>query len=329
MTHINGWFDFGSTLGYDWTSKMKKAAVAVMMIVMCIGGSQAWGQTTENVTWQKNLTITLDCSKKYVITKTNNSPSDGTAAGTMTFTAPDGCKILATLTSRTFGEQSGWGNRKRDNLRLNDAVNWTYQTPEYTSYESTSNTLTIKFNNDANNNDAKSSYVIEVVCWCTNGDLNIQNNGRHEVNCGQIYGFFDNGGPQSEYSTSVTQTYTFTSNGTIHIKFDAFRTEETSSENYDNIKIYDGNTTTGIKLVFGCTGWTYGFNGAANGFNNILDIGATYTCTSGTMTVVWKSDNSYSAAGWAAKMWADGCLGAIFSQLPHGFCIHALSAEDN
>ncbi len=48
LTHINGWFDFGSTLGYDWTSKMKKAALAVMMIVMCIGGSQAWGQTVKH-----------------------------------------------------------------------------------------------------------------------------------------------------------------------------------------------------------------------------------------------------------------------------------------
>ncbi len=128
------------------------------------------------------------------------------------------------------------------------------------------------------------------------------------IECATTYNFYDNGGPTGNYTNiNTTHTATFTSTGNITINFSQFETESTGSSNWDNIKIYDGTVATGTPLVFGCTGWTNGLNGAAAGFSQLLATGTDYTCTSGTMTVVWKADNTNNAAGWAATITATGC----------------------
>ena len=145
------------------------------------------------------------------------------------------------------------------------------------------------------------AFALVVLCSAnTFGQINMQN-GSRTLTCGEQINFYDDGGSGSNYTTSKNYTYTFSSStGPITIKFSQFVTESTTSNNWDNIKIYDGTAADGIPLVFGCTGWTNGFNGAATGFQNLLAIGTTYICHSGTMTVVWKSDGSTTEAGWQA-----------------------------
>ena len=54
LTHINGWFDFGSTLGHVWTGKTLKTLVAaITLVLMVLGMGNVWGQGTRiaNVNW--------------------------------------------------------------------------------------------------------------------------------------------------------------------------------------------------------------------------------------------------------------------------------------
>lgn len=152
------------------------------------------------------------------------------------------------------------------------------------------------------------SNFLPKVTFTYSSGLIMANGLTQTIECGMTYNFYDNGGPTGNYTNiNTTHTATFTSTGNITINFSQFVTESTGSSNWDNIKIYDGTVATGTPLVFGCTGWTNGLNGAAAGFSQLLATGTDYTCTSGTMTVVWKADNTNNAAGWAATITATGC----------------------
>ena len=115
------------------------------------------------------------------------------------------------------------------------------------------------------------------------------------IECGRTYCFYDSGGESGQYGNSESMTATFTSDGNIVINFSSFTTESSSScYNWDYITIYDGGTG-GTVLVTGQTGCS----------TRTLNLGTNYTATSGTMTVVWNSDSSTPAAGWAATVTAD------------------------
>ncbi|MBQ6276373.1 MAG: proprotein convertase P-domain-containing protein, partial [Bacteroidales bacterium] len=112
------------------------------------------------------------------------------------------------------------------------------------------------------------------------------------LECGRTYCFYDSGGANGDYAINQNYTATFTSTGNITINFSSFVTESASNCNeWDYIKIYDGGTN-GTLLVSGQTGCS----------TRTLNTGTDYTATSGTMTVVWKSDGSNNAAGWVATI---------------------------
>ena len=117
------------------------------------------------------------------------------------------------------------------------------------------------------------------------------------IECGRTYCFYDSGGQSGSYSNNESMTATFTSTGNITINFSSFATESsTGCYDWDYITIYDGSTS-GTVLVTGQTGCS----------SRTLNTGTNYTATSGTMTVVWKSDGSTTAAGWEATVTATGC----------------------
>ena len=117
------------------------------------------------------------------------------------------------------------------------------------------------------------------------------------IECGSTYCFYDSGGEDGSYQNSESYTATFTSQGNITINFSSFVTETSSNCNeWDYITIYDGGTN-GTVLVTGQTGCS----------TRTLNTGTNYTATSGTMTVVWRSDGSGTAAGWVATITASGC----------------------
>ena len=132
--------------------------------------------------------------------------------------------------------------------------------------------------------------------------INMEPGIRRNILCGNTYYFYDSGGSSSDYSEDefyIEEDATvFTSNGNIKINFSEFVTEE--DENcgyYDFMKIYDGDYETGTLLAWGQTGCDA----------HRITLNHDYVATSGMMTIVWQSDDSDVAAGWAATITAYDC----------------------
>ena len=103
--------------------------------------------------------------------------------------------------------------------------------------------------------------------------------------------FYDNGGPDANYTDNQDLTMTFipaSQGGTIEASFQSFDTEA----NYDHLYIYDG-TTSGASLI-----------GEYNGGNNPGTV--TATNADGALTFKFTSDYSVNKSGWAAHI---RCLG--------------------
>ena len=137
--------------------------------------------------------------------------------------------------------------------------------------------------------------------------ISLSSNISQEIPCGSSINFYDSGGASGAYGTDESYTATFTSTGRIAINFSSFTTESSSGcSDWDWIKIYDGNQS-GTLLVHGQTGCA----------ERTLNLGQNYVATSGTMTIVWKSDGTVTAAGWAATVTAlcggSDCTPADFS----------------
>ena len=112
-----------------------------------------------------------------------------------------------------------------------------------------------------------------------------------EIMCGTNYCFYDSGGPDGDYAANQNYTATFNSAGEITISFFEFNSE---SATYDYMYIYDGDESGDVLMN-------------QHGGVNTLPMPNTMTATSGTMTVVWKSDGSTNKAGWMALITAEGC----------------------
>ncbi|MBO4873951.1 MAG: T9SS type A sorting domain-containing protein [Bacteroidales bacterium] len=129
-------------------------------------------------------------------------------------------------------------------------------------------------------------------CVACRGDEDIimANGLQKQIECGTSYCFFDEGGPDGNYSTANAEHYaTFTSEGDITLSFSSFTTE---SATYDYMYVYDGDASSGAILINKAGGST---------------IPSTVTATSGTMTVYWRTDGSVFNTGWAAKITANRC----------------------
>ena len=136
--------------------------------------------------------------------------------------------------------------------------------------------------------------------WAANAQetITLTGNVTQTIEPNTTYNFYDSGGPDSNYGTSQNYTATLTADGDITINFSQFETENSSNcSDWDHMHIYDGNASTGTLLARGQTGCS----------TTTLTTGVDYVASSGTMTIVWKSDNLNVAAGWAATITGPVC----------------------
>lgn len=151
-------------------------------------------------------------------------------------------------------------------------------------------TVTAVLGRDGDLCGASASIDITVTLNC-GATITLNGNKEEEIACGTNYCFCDSGGPDGDYSKNESYTATFTSSGEITIRFYDFSSESAS---YDYMYIYDGDESGDVLL------------NKHGGVNNIPSPN-TMTASSGTMTVVWKSDGSTNKAGWTALVTAAGC----------------------
>lgn len=131
--------------------------------------------------------------------------------------------------------------------------------------------------------------------WAANAQntITLSDNVTQTIAPNTTYNFYDSGGPSSDYGTSQNDTATLTCVGDITINFSQFVTESSSyCSDWDHMHIYDGDACTGTLLARGQT----------DCYSATLTTGVDYVASSGTMTIVWKSDGSDVAAGWAATI---------------------------
>ena len=132
--------------------------------------------------------------------------------------------------------------------------------------------------------------------WAANAQDNntivLDDNKNIAIQPGETYNFYDSGGPNADYGTNENYTLTLTCYGDITINFSQFQTESnTSCQDYDYMCIYDGSVSDGRLITRGQSGCV-----------NSLATGRDYVATSGTMTIVWKSDFMGVNAGWVATI---------------------------
>ena len=121
--------------------------------------------------------------------------------------------------------------------------------------------------------------------------------------CGGV--FYDDGGATGSYSASAGQTTTIcpaTPGDMVTLIFTQFDTES----NYDQLRIYDGNSTAGTLL------------GTFSG--NALPPVLTASNPSGCLTAVFTSDGSVQKAGWVAQV--------LCGPMPAGDCVYVLHLHD-
>lgn len=124
--------------------------------------------------------------------------------------------------------------------------------------------------------------------------ITLSDNVEQTLTPGTTYTFYDSGGADGDYATNESYTAVFTNSGDITINFSSLTTEGSSScSNWDYMLIYDGDVSTGTLLGRGQTSCS-----------SSISLNQDYVATSGTMTVVWQSDGSTTAAGWVATITA-------------------------
>ena len=131
--------------------------------------------------------------------------------------------------------------------------------------------------------------------WAANAQntITLSDNVTQTIAPNTTYNFYDSGGPSSDYGCDQNYTATLTCVGDITINFSQFVTESSSyCSDWDHMHIYDGDASTGTLLARGQT----------DCYSATLTTGVDYVASSGTMTIVWKSDGSDVAAGWAATI---------------------------
>lgn len=131
---------------------------------------------------------------------------------------------------------------------------------------------------------AAASVEITVLLGCTE-TFTLSSNIDEEIICGNLYCFYDSGGPDGNYGNSQVLSATFSSAGVIHIKFFSFETES----NYDKLTVtgtssdgtYSGTMAAGTEFVSNIAG--------------------------GSVELTWTSDSYTNKSGWMALITAEGC----------------------
>jgi hypothetical protein len=109
--------------------------------------------------------------------------------------------------------------------------------------------------------------------------------------------FYDNGGSGSNYSSSVTATYTFNcaAGKYIRIKLNSLSTESSA----DYFFVYDG-TTTSDRLI------------GEQSNSGTISTSYMYVATSGSITVKFTSDGSVVGSGWDADVYVGDYAGQLW-----------------
>ena len=116
--------------------------------------------------------------------------------------------------------------------------------------------------------------------------------------------FYDNGGPNANYSDNQNLTMTFlpaTQGGIIEVAFQTFETEN----NWDFLNIYDGTSASAPHI------------GQYTGGNSPGTV--TATNSEGALTFVFTSDSSYNKIGWAAHVY---CIGISYPLEANAYAEH-------
>ena len=129
--------------------------------------------------------------------------------------------------------------------------------------------------------------------------------------------FYDEGGPDNHYSSSLNQTMTFmpeTSGSMISVNFTQFDVELGSNgTHYDYLRVYDGTDTTASMI---------GEFSSDDGAPVPAELQpVTATNPDGALTFVFHSDISVTKAGWTANISCEGSSIDISNPLKTGIKI--------
>lgn len=173
-------------------------------------------------------------------------------------------------------------------------VNWNSSDPSVATVSSSGlvtavspGTTTITYAREGDGTFCPVTANCSVTVSCSDGSWTIDeiNGQTKNIECGRSYCFYDQGGPDVSYSNSTNYTCTFTSSGTISIRFLDFEVE---GNGYDEF-VVTGSTADG----------TY------DDYNTLT--GQTLVSASGSIEINFFSDGSVVKRGWKAVITAENC----------------------
>ncbi|NPA67329.1 MAG: T9SS type A sorting domain-containing protein, partial [Chlorobi bacterium] len=155
----------------------------------------------------------------------------------------------------------------------------------------------------------------EIWSFTTGAAQYLMENGATVTTCDGV--FYDEGGPDNNYSTSLDQTMTFlpgTSGKMISANFTEFDVELGSTgTHYDYLQVYDG-TDANATLI--------GEFSSDDGAPVPAELQpVTATNPDGALTFVFHSDNTVTKAGWTAEISCVGGSDEVISQNPENITI--------
>ena len=110
--------------------------------------------------------------------------------------------------------------------------------------------------------------------------------GTTNIQPGQVYNFYDSGGPDGNYSTSESYTRTFTAPAGKHVVAH-FISGQVEGGSYDYINLYNGTGISGTQL---------------GSYAGTISEG-TFVSTGNSLTVYFQSDGSVQYSGWVAEVY--------------------------
>lgn len=180
--------------GMSWNDRGGRWSKVVAVAVMLMAALEVFGQTTQTLNWNTNnnrskyynmcgnsnssstsLATCTSCSVTYVINESDMS-NHNRNVGWMSFKAPSGCTITATLTSNGI-ESADWLYVSQGTTEDDGGSNyWTSTTTTGTTYSSTTGGwLTLYFDDFTESNN--SSFTVRISCNCSGGGGGTTGNG--------------------------------------------------------------------------------------------------------------------------------------------------------
>ncbi len=146
---------------------------------------------------------------------------------------------------------------------------------------------------DANLTSYSNIVSFNVTCWTSAVNTTV-------TNCGGV--FYDSGGAAGDYAISQTYTYTFypaNAGEKVRMVFTQFVTEI----GWDGMVIYNGNSIVAPIISSGLAVGSSSINCPAGSWYGATSPGAiTSSATDGSLTIIFRSDGTNTAAGWTANL---------------------------